>query len=304
MKTPAISRRRFIQSSSILGAAGSVVPQKLLGADQPVPPITIFSKVYQELELDFEASARLTKAAGYDGIDCPVRPRGQVLPENVEDDLPKYVEALRRCGVSMPLITTAINSVGTPHAEKTLRTAAALGATHYRLGYWRYAADRSRQDELAEIRPKLKDLVAMNREIGICGILQNHSNGPYVGAKLTDYLDLLEGHDPMHIALAFDLGHAIKEIGEDWRNHFDRLKPWLAVAYIKDPVPGGRWAVLGGGTLGDAGYFRMLKDLDYSAAFSIHNEYGWDEGGAKTVDRLRDAMRQDAETLRRWWREA
>ena len=160
----------------------------------------------------------------------------------------------------MPLITTAINSVETLCTRsKTLRTAAALGATHYRLGYWRYASDRSRQDELAEIRPKLKDLVAMNREIGICGILQNHSNGPYVGAKLTDYLDLLEGHDPRHIALAFDLGHAIKEIGEDWRSHFDRLKPWLAVGYIKDPVPGGRWAALGGGTLGDTGIFQNAQ---------------------------------------------
>src|SRR5262245_14706443 len=57
-------------------------------------PIASFSKIFQELNLSYEDSAALVAEIRLDGIDCPVRPGGQVLPERAADDLPRYVAAL------------------------------------------------------------------------------------------------------------------------------------------------------------------------------------------------------------------
>ena len=42
-----------------------------------------------------DGQAELVAEVGWDGIECPVRSKGQVEPERVEEDLPKMVEALR-----------------------------------------------------------------------------------------------------------------------------------------------------------------------------------------------------------------
>ena len=52
--------------------------------------------------------------------------KGQILPERVEEDLPKLQEALKARQLDLTLITTDVGSV-TPLNEKVLRTAARLG---------------------------------------------------------------------------------------------------------------------------------------------------------------------------------
>ena len=52
----------------------------------------------QERALPFdtpEQTAELVATVGWDGIECPVRAKGQIEPERAQDDLPKYAEALR-----------------------------------------------------------------------------------------------------------------------------------------------------------------------------------------------------------------
>ena len=51
----------------------------------------VFSKHLQFL--DYEEVGKTAKNMGFDGIDLTVRPRGHVLPERVEDDLPRAVQA-------------------------------------------------------------------------------------------------------------------------------------------------------------------------------------------------------------------
>ena len=86
------------------------------GAPGFVPPVAVFSKVYQELKLDFEASAEVTAEAGLDGIDCAVRDGGEIVPEQAADQMPLYAEALRRHGARMLLLTTGVRGVSSPHA--------------------------------------------------------------------------------------------------------------------------------------------------------------------------------------------
>ena len=63
-------------------------------------PLIGFSKPFQKL--DAERTAELVAAVGWDGIECPVRARGQVEPERAPDELPKFAEALRRRGRDVP----------------------------------------------------------------------------------------------------------------------------------------------------------------------------------------------------------
>jgi len=56
--------------------------------------ISIFSKHLQWL--DYKEMANVLHEIGFDGADLTVRPGGHVLPDRVEEDLPKAAEALAR----------------------------------------------------------------------------------------------------------------------------------------------------------------------------------------------------------------
>ncbi len=112
---------------------------------------------------------------GWDGIECPVRPKGQIEPERAPDELPRLVEALKKRGKELTIMTTAITSVSQPHTEQLLRTVAKLGIRRYRLGFLKYDLTRSIADQLTEIGARLRDLAAFNMELGLQGGFQNHS---------------------------------------------------------------------------------------------------------------------------------
>ena len=85
-----------------LAAAAAATPEKRF-------PIITFSKPFQSL--NFAETADLLAEVGYDGIECPVRDKGQILPERVEDELPKLHEALKARQLDLTLITTDVGSV-------------------------------------------------------------------------------------------------------------------------------------------------------------------------------------------------
>jgi len=204
---------------------------------KPLPPVALFDKVTHQAGLSLEETAELVAASGVDGVDCAVRPRDRIEPERVREDLPRYEALLRARGKRVWLLTTAILGVETPHARTILETARAVGIRHYRLGFLRKASDRAVADQIRELRQQLRELVAWNRELGLCALLQNHSpSGPsqYLGGDLREMADLLEGFSPKTVAVAFDLGHALLVHGDDWSGHFERLRPHVGVVYVKD----------------------------------------------------------------------
>ncbi|MBI3870526.1 MAG: sugar phosphate isomerase/epimerase [Verrucomicrobia bacterium] len=300
-----LSRRRFLGASLGAGVAAALAtdPSRRVFAETPraLPPVGVFSKVYQELNLSFEESAAVTAEAGLDGIDCPVRPAGQVLPERATEDLPRYAHALAARRLKILLLTTAIQSADTPHAESILRAASKLGVKHYRLGYWSYKPGQPAAARLGEIKAQLKDLAAMNRQLGLCAVLQNHAGKDLVGARLRDYFEIARAFDPRDVAIAFDIGHAIHELGENWRAEFDTLRSRFAVAYVKDWKRGAEFVPFGQGEVGASGFWPMLRQLKYSKPISFHIEYPWQGSQPKTAALLTKAMRSDLAVLREWW---
>jgi sugar phosphate isomerase/epimerase len=304
------SRRQFIMKTALFSSAATLAGSGALsafGAEKFAPPIALFSKVYQMLQLNFADAAAMTAEAGLDGIDPPVRPDGEVLPERVEEDLPKYAEALRKHNKQLLLLTTAITSPASPNAEAILRTAKKLGVQYYRLGFTERQKDVPIEKQLNEIKTGLKDLAALNKEIGITAMYQNHSPSgrSYVGGNLDDLATLVNGFNPDQIGVAFDIGHALVVHGKDWRPYFEKIKSHLKVAYVKDVKIGGRWLRFGQGDIGSTGYFKILKEMNYHAPISMHIEFDWtDKGKTKTREALVGALKESAQVLRKWLADA
>ena len=133
MKT---SRRDFIAKSILATAGISTSLNSLASASKPTAgrtstinrpgsfTINIFSKNLHWLNYSEMASA--VAEMGFDGIDLTGRPEGHVLPEKVTEDLPKAVEAIKKAGLKVHMITTAIIDVDSPFAESILKTASSL----------------------------------------------------------------------------------------------------------------------------------------------------------------------------------
>lgn len=302
------SRREFLATLALASSTLALRPASLLGAPSAEPaawPIVVFSKVYQELKLGFDESAEVTAAVGLDGIDCPVRPGGQVIPERAGEELPRYAAALQQRNRKVSLLTTAIVSASSPHAETILRTAGKLGVKYYRTGYWNYEKSSAPEAKLKEIKAQLKDLAAMNKELGTCAILQNHAGTGLVGAKLLDYWEIVKEFDPSQIAVAFDIGHALNELPDTWPQVLETMQSHVKVAYVKDFKRGAGFVPFGQGSIGQTNFFQLLRKASYDAPVSMHIEYPWaSKGKEHSKAELIQAMRGDLQTMKGWLRAA
>ncbi len=305
-----LSRRDFIARAALGASAAAFwrgVP-RAFGAEPFPPPIALFSKVYQELKLDFDQAAELTAEAGLDGVDCPVRPKGEIEPERAADDMPRYAEALRKHRVGLLLLTTGISSVATPHTESVLRTAKQLGIRYYRLGFSTVTKQKLSGTPLSEIKAQLRELAALNQQLGLTGVIQNHSpsgRSTYVGGDLNEMFEIVKDFNPDQIGVAFDLGHALVVHGDDWPARFELLKPHIKLAYVKDVKRPHDFCRFGDGEFGQTDFFKRLKRMGLTAPLSMHIEYEWiPKGQPKTRADLLKVLQHSQRTLRRWLADA
>jgi len=295
------NRREFMQRTS-LGVAALWVPIAHPGAaprSLAGRKVIAFSKPF--IDLNFDQTADLVAEVGWDGIECPVRRTStHVVPERVEEDLPRMVEALKKRGRDVTMITTDIVGVD-PVGERILRTAARLGIRQYRLGPIHYSADRPIADQLTDIANRLRDVAQMNASIGIRGGIENHSGRDAFGAPIWDVVQAIHGLDPAHIGIAFDIGHATIEGGLSWPIQLRLAQPYFTVVYLKDfhwqktkAAWTSTWCPLGEGMV-DAAFLAMLQKASYDGPICQHHEY--DLG--TPAERLQH-FKADFQTLRRW----
>src|SRR6188768_2929848 len=195
------NRRQFFERSALATATAAMAAPRDAFAQGPAARFKIigFTKPFANLSAD--ETAELVAKVGWDGVDCPVRSKaGQIAPERVEEELPKLVEALKKHGKELPMITTEITKVD-PLAEKVLRTAARLGIRKYRLGFVNYAKNRPIPETLREFGAALKDLAGLNRDLGLQGGYQNHSGANYVGAPIWDVWTVIKDLPPEQIGM-------------------------------------------------------------------------------------------------------
>jgi sugar phosphate isomerase/epimerase len=279
-----LSRRQFLVGSTALAVAGMMPLPAVFAEDKSNLnkgwKISAFIKHIQELK--YAEMASFISECGYDGVEATVRAKGYILPEAVEDELPKFVEELSKHNLKLDMITSDITSVDTPHAEKLIKTAVKLGITRYRMGYYHYNLKEPIAPQMAALRPILKDLGAMNASLGMTGMSQNHAGVNYVGAGIWDMYDLVKDIPKEQISLIYDIRHATVEGGTSWPTTWNLVQPQLGFVYIKDFKWNGRSAEnvpLGEGMVNPK-FFDLLQASTYRGPIALHVEY-LDKSGLK-----------------------
>lgn len=317
--TKSLSRRKFTKISA---AALGGIP--LMGFDNPFLntksnsnediKVNLFSKHLQFL--DYNQMSEAAAEMGFDGLDLTVRPKGHVLPERVNDDLPKAVAAMKKNGINPGVMTTNVWDINDPEQKKVLETASNLGFTHYRTGWLKYPEDVTIRESQALYGKQAKELEAVNKVLGLIGCYQNHA-GNHVGAPIWDLPPILDATDNEHIGAQYDIRHAVVEGGNSWELGLRQIKKYIKSIVIKDFKWGlidGKWkpinTPLGEGMVDFKHYFSLLKKYKINVPVSLHLEYGL--GGAEhgdtkiSIDKSEvfAQMKKDLKFLRETWQQA
>ncbi len=272
-----LNRRQFVTAVTAASALGAV--RTTSAASSPSAPagsVSVFSKHLQYL--GYDALAETAAEAGFDGIDLTVRPEGHVLPERVEDDLPRAAEAARKAGIAVTMMATAIASAD-GSAERLLKTAADLDIRHYRMAWLPYLEGRSLLAGLDYYREHLPALAAMNRRFGIHGAYQNHA-GKMIGGPIWDLYYLVRDLNPEHLGVQYDIRHATVEGGTSWPVDLELIAPLINLLAVKDFLwekTGQGWrpanVPVGEGMVDYKAFLQQLARLSVRAPISMHFEY-------------------------------
>jgi sugar phosphate isomerase/epimerase len=315
----AISRRTLMAGGAVAGAAmlGQAKAADAKSA-APKPKVAIFSK--HLLFLQGDDLAKGAAEIGFDGIDLAVRKGGHVDPERVRQDLPPLVAVIRKQGLEVPMLTTDIVDIETPHTEDMLKTMADLNIRYYRWGGLKYEGSQSYATQLEAMKPRIAKLAAMNARYKTNAIFHTHSGVGVVGASIWDLYILLKDFDPTSVAVNYDIGHATVEGGfGGWINSFNICGPYLRGVAVKDFLwaknARGAWAPawkpLGEGMVRLPQFFSMLAKTNFNGPMQLHFEYplaGADTGKTKLSGGSRDevftAMKRDLGKLRSYLSDA
>jgi sugar phosphate isomerase/epimerase len=293
-----VTRRDFLATTAAT-ASTLAVSNGVLAAGETVSPaksVCVFIKPLQSLGFDELADA--VASLGFCGIEATVRQGGYLEAAEATKQLPRLVKALQERNLEVTVLCSDILSVDQPHAERLLQTAADLGISRYRMGFYQYDLSRPVVAQLEQFRPQLAELAKLNRKLGIQALYQNHSGANNVGGTVWDIFDLMKDIPPEEVALAFDIRHATIEAGLSWPVLYNAVKPRIGAIFVKDFAWDGRRAKhvpLGTGRV-DPGFFAMLRRDGYRGLYSLHIEYLLKQS-AQT--KLR-AFEKDLATLQNW----
>lgn len=253
---------------------------------------------------------------GFNGLDLTVRRKGHVLPENVEQDLPIAVEAMKSHGLQPKLMSTNVWDVNDINNVNVLKTASQLGFTHYRTDWLKYPETQSIVESQKQFAKQAEQLELLNKDLRLIGGYQNHS-GKHVGAPVWDLLPILEATKGQFLGCQYDIRHAVVEGGGSWELGLQRIKPFINSIVIKDfkwGIKDGKWqpinVPLGEGMVDFKRYFSLLKTYKINVPVSLHLEYdlgGAEKGQSKiTMDKKEvfNYMKKDLQFIKDTWKNA
>lgn len=312
------SRRRFIKqtvlATSALPLLPTLFPAAVAATESPLPDIHIFSKHLQFL--NYADMADAAADMGFNGVDLTVRPDGHVRPDQVEDELPKAAECLKKVGLPPKLLTTVVGDAANATDVRVLKTASKMGFQLYRMKWYQYNEKQSIPDSIQGFQQQLRALGELNKTLNLTGCYQNHA-GLLVGASVWELWEMLKTAEPNYTGVQYDIRHATVEGGQSWPNGVRLLRPQIKSIAIKDF----RWSTkngistvqdvpLGDGVVDFKAYFRLLKQYNLQVPVSLHIEYptgGAEHGAARLSIPPKEvfaAMKRDLNRLKELWKSA
>jgi sugar phosphate isomerase/epimerase len=246
-----MQRRDFLQAGiGALAVAATVRNALGQGAPQTAKKLKVdaYSRHLQWLRTADEV-AEATIEMGFDGVDLTVRPYpGHVDPEKVAQDLPPFVNTIRKHGLQVVTITCPITDADSPNAERILDTASSLGITHYWWGTFRYEQGKPVMDQLEALKPRVAKLAALNAKYKMKAMYHTYSGAGTVGAAIWDFLHVLRNFDPAHVSFHYDVGHMTNAGGNGtWALNLRAAGPYIGGVSAKDSVMERNLEVNGGG---------------------------------------------------------
>ena len=197
-------------------------------------------------------------------------------------------------------MTTDINSVETPDAETVLRTGALCGVTYYRMAYYKYDLAKPILPQLDGFARQAQELAALNHDLGLTGLYQNHAGATNVGGPLWDMQQMLSEIPTSDIGIAYDVRHATVEGNQSWPIDLALIRNSIATVYVKDykAIDGNIENVpLGEGDV-SADLFKSLRKQPPPGPVSLHMEY-LSHKDPELVTACADAYRKDRLALKR-----
>ena len=302
-----VSRRNFLTHSALLFSAAALRPQCLLAQSNSVilkPTFHFFTKPF--VGLPYPEIAKHVAAAGYDGVEIPIRKKEIREGADVLDEIPKMVAAYQKEKLDVVTLTTDIIEVSSAaRTEQILRTAQKCGVKRFRMGWYRYDNTKPIWPQLDSFRAKFHDLITLAKEIGIQPTYQNHSGAKMAGAGVWDIAMLMKDYPASDVAWAFDMMHAKVEGGLSWPTEFALARDRLAAVQFKNYVwenNATRSVSLSSGLV-NKDSVDVLKKIGYTGPCLIHNEYM--KGDIRQPDFLANvikASKDDLVTLQNWWK--
>lgn len=270
-------RNRHASAAEAEGRAGS-------GSERGgSAPVGAFTKSFQDWAIP--AVCARFQDIGLDGLDLTVRPGGHIDPKDVAETLPRAHRAAKEAGLEILFLTTAITEPDRD-AERILSTAADLGISRIKMGYYRYRGFGALRQRMDEVRRRIERVAKLAGRYGVLPCVHIHS-GPYVPSHGTMLYELLRDVPPDRVGAYVDPLHMTLEGGGDgWRQGLDLLAPWIALCSVKnfaweagdrDRHGQLRWHTetvpVADGVCPLPEFVATLKETGFAGPYSLHSEY-------------------------------
>ena len=165
---------------------------------------------------DVDEGSAAAAAGGCTAVAWTVRGGAHILPQNVERDLPRAVEAAKKAGLESPMVITAIVDAASERVEAILDTMRSLGIRHYRAAPFRYDYNAELAPQIEALKPRIAGLATLNEKYGTTAMYHTHSGSGNVGGGAWDLWLAVKDFDPQLIGINYDLGHTTIRGGTGW----------------------------------------------------------------------------------------
>ena len=183
---------------------------------------TVFTKPWT---LPLPELGAFVRQLGFEGVELPVRPGYQVVPEDVARGLPEAARVLAEQGVR-------IASIAGPTDERTIAACAEAGVPVIRICVG-IPQEQRYFDAIAQYQREWDTLVPLLEHYNVTLGIQNHSHRFLANAM--QLYHAIQHYDPRHLAAVWDPAHCALD-GEIPELALDILEGRLCIVNLKNAL--------------------------------------------------------------------
>lgn len=231
-------------------------------------------EIDENIDIQFEALQRLgMKYFEPRGIN------GKNIADLTDDEIFKLLTAMKKYGIRASSIGSPIGKIGIkddfePHFEKFKRVveiAKALGTEYIRMFSFYMPEDDDPEKYFGEVTLRLVKMITYAKSQNIV-LLHENEKGIY-GDTLNRCLRLFDALYSSNFKAVFDPANFV-QCGEDTKENFEKLYPYIAYMHIKDAKYDGTVVPAGDGDGNVEHILKILKERDYCGFVSLEPHLG------------------------------